>query len=255
MGRLIRAALDPHSPLSPAFARAAEEIAPAHRGEGDATSLAWLLRPREGLLTKDGQVAGYRSLLAIAPRLRRGLFVVVNSQQVDIDALGMALVDELLGAAPSIDPKVHARCLVPALPKTATPARVMFGDKIRLEGWEAPAQVRPGETAKVRLYFRSVARLKSDYRIFVHGDAPDRAAKRLHHDHFPCNDQDSTAAWRPGELIVDEVTISVPKSYPAPSFDVWLGFYRSNTRLSARSASVKIQQNRVLGPSIRIVKD
>jgi serine-type D-Ala-D-Ala carboxypeptidase/endopeptidase len=79
---------------------------------GDAAAMTELIAPRaattpegaehyglgirvrnDGVLWKDGQVSGHRSVIALVPREHRGIVVFVNSYKVDIIALAFRLLD------------------------------------------------------------------------------------------------------------------------------------------------------------------
>ncbi len=252
MSRFMLAALDPRSPLEAAFRLAAVPIA-AQTPEGEARSLAWTVLSREGLIHKDGQVAGYRSIMAIHPRTQRGVFVVVNSEQADIWKLAHGLIDLLIQPQPNVDEAAHRENVVNALPDNATRSDATFDDSIRLEGWSAPSTARAGESVQVKLYFRVLARVPRDWRVFIHGDVRDPAkAKRIHSDHFPGGDRDSTVAWNVGELVEDVVTLEIPADFRPEAFDVWLGFYRFQSRMRALSSTTEVRNDKALGPTIRV---
>jgi hypothetical protein len=253
LGRLLQAALDPKSPLADVFAKIERPEASAHPFEGDFTSLAGIVWPREGLFWKDGQVSGYRCVIALLPEARKGFFVVVNSERVDIEALGMALVDALLDPNTAIDAANHPDFVVGTVPNDAQRADVRFGESIRLEGWQAPERVVAGESAKVTFFYRCLAPVRRDWRMFVHGDAVVPAtAARIHLDHFPGGDHDSTAYWRAGEIVRDAFEVPVPRDFDASAFDLWVGFYRGNVRMTASGQANSVLANRARGPHILV---
>jgi D-alanyl-D-alanine-carboxypeptidase/D-alanyl-D-alanine-endopeptidase len=89
------AALDPRSPLAPAFARASEaqRAIDPRDPESRWIALGWELDRKRGALRKNGQVSGYRCELLIAPFAGRGLFLVVNSMRAPITRLSNELWD------------------------------------------------------------------------------------------------------------------------------------------------------------------
>ncbi len=118
--------------------------------------------------------------------------------------------------ARDVEAASHERLVVAQLPAGATRASIDFDNSIRLEGWEAPAQMRRGERARVVLYFRCLHAIEHDWRIFVHGDSLSNSeAPRIALDHFPGRDADSTRQWKEGELVRDECEISIPTDYSA----------------------------------------
>jgi CubicO group peptidase (beta-lactamase class C family) len=256
MGKLLRAVLDPSSPFATAFTQLARPIAPAHQGEGDFTGLGAIVWPREGLVWKDGQVAGYRCVFALLPERHRGFFAVVNSEAVDIEDIGMKLVDRLLDPSTSIPRTAHASFVAPAdTHPSATASGLVFANSIRFEGWDAPTTAHPGEHVRVVLYFRCIAPVPRDWRVFVHADASAPEKSRLHLDHFPGSETDSTAFWQPGELIRDTVEFVVPEKARFDALDLSLGFYRGNVRMEASDAAgARVARRVAAGPHIQVTR-
>jgi hypothetical protein len=254
MGKLLRAVLDPGSSFAPAFAHIARPISPAHRDAGDFTGLGVTVWPREGLVWKDGQVAGYRCVFAASRERHRGFFVIVNSESVDIADIGMEFVHRLLDPPMSISRTAHTRFVAPDDTRPAvTASGVVFAHAIRFEGWDAPSALRPGERARIVLYFRCIAPIPRDWRVFVHADAPAPERTRLHLDHFPGSETDSTAFWRPGELVRDTVELVVPENARFDTLDFSLGFYRGGVRMDASDATGEpIASRAAPGPHIQI---
>jgi hypothetical protein len=119
-------------------------------------------------------------------------------------------------------------------------------------GWQAPERVHTGQSAVVTFYFRTDAPITRDWRLFVHGDPspPTPSVPRIHLDHFPSADHDSTVFWRPGEIVQDEVALDVPSDYGAAAIDVWLGLYRGIVRMHASDAGAAVARDRAPGPHI-----
>lgn len=106
------------------------------------------------------------------------------------------------------------------LPATATPLELVFGDSLRLIGWE---QIEPSPTLpasvplanwRLALYWRADAPLLLDYTISVRpliagqtifeGDAP------LIQDHQPVWGVYPTSRWTPGAIVRDVYALDLP---------------------------------------------
>jgi CubicO group peptidase (beta-lactamase class C family) len=246
MARFVGGALDPSHPLAADFALAAQ----VHRRGRATVGLGWDVDERLGLLRKNGQVSGYRSELILDPSHRRGLFVVVNSEAVDIDSLAFDLADALFDPLPRGAREAHAASVVERVPEGATAAHAAFGDAITLEAWEAPATFRPGDRLEIVFYWRASAPIAHDWKVFVHGDA-DRGP-RLHADHFPAGS--TTRVWQPGTIVRDAFAIEVPADYGESSFAIFTGLYRFGTRMPARQNEVPIDDARAVGPTISLAR-
>ena len=120
--------------------------------------------------------------------------------------------------------------VIEAVPASAEPLSVRFGDEFELVGFEAPpGPWRPEDPTGFTLYWRTLKQPSKDYTLFVHlrdgrgniiagGDAPPMLRAR------------PTSQWRPGELIADYQPLGSPPMPLAPTtlqFEV--GFYDSAT--------------------------
>ena len=100
MGRFAAAALNPADALAPVFAEALKTQHLTDHPDGRWVAFGWERDPKRDVFRKNGQVAGYRADLVIQPARRRGMFVVVNSQQTNINQLSNALIEAVLSKGP-----------------------------------------------------------------------------------------------------------------------------------------------------------
>ena len=220
------------------------------RGDEWAT-LGWLLHARSGMLWKNGVVAGQRCKMGVVPARRQALFLIVNDDSVDVDGITADLAQALFRPTLDLDPAAHGRFVVGAVPPDTTRTDANFANTMQLVAWSAPARLRAGETGRIRLYFRSLAKTERDWKLFVHADNAG-TKRRFWADHFPGGGADSTAFWQPGEIILDEFALQVPSDADSGAVDVWLGFYHFGSRAPVVSAATRSEKNRVLGPRIAI---
>jgi 4-amino-4-deoxy-L-arabinose transferase-like glycosyltransferase len=142
------------------------------------------------------------------------------------------------------------------LPADVTTTDVNFDGKIRLLGWRAsPANVRPGQTAKVTFYYEAIAPIERDYEIFAHGDSPTSAGHRLNADHLPARGSLPTSGWQEGRIIEDEFEVHVPVNYPFESFFVWTGFFIGDDRLQLANSPPNGRDGRARGPLLFVSRD
>ena len=81
-----------------------------------------------------------------------------------------------------------------------------------------------GQPFEIVVYFRALAPLDRPWKVFVHVDSVRDRARHLA-DHEPLNGECPTAAWQPGDLLVDRVTTTIRDTLPAGSYAMWIGFY------------------------------
>jgi len=76
------------------------------------------------------------------------------------------------------------------------------------------SDVRPGGTLSVQCFYRVDASTARDYQFVLEAAVPPDHP-RLHHmrsEHFPVGGRYMTSEWRPGEIVRDRVTLSLPRA-------------------------------------------
>ncbi len=114
------------------------------------------------------------------------------------------------------------------------PVNVAFGPYIHLVGYDlTQADVLPGGTVDLTLYWLTVEALESEYSVFVHG-TDETELLQAQGDSDPGGGLQPTSTWPVGRVIVDKHRVFVPKSVYAPSqlrLDVGLYDYATGERL------------------------
>jgi hypothetical protein len=119
------------------------------------------------------------------------------------------------------------------VPPPSTPADLVFGDRMRLLGFDLACDPAPGE-CDLQLQWQGVRWMDRDYTVFVHllaadgafvtqGDAPPGGA------FFP------TSTWLPGDTVLDPHRLELPAELPPGEYTVVVGLYHrpSGDRLEA----------------------
>lgn len=129
-----------------------------------------------------------------------------------------------------------------AFPPIAHPGDAVFGEP-PLVAWRGyalnPDPPQPGAPLEVALFWQPLAVTETAYLVFVHlTDAQGQIAAQS--DGVPLNGLRMTTSWRPGEALVDRHTLWLPADLPPGRYDLWTGFYRSETfeRLPAAAEGV-----------------
>lgn len=103
------------------------------------------------------------------------------------------------------------------LPATSRPIQITYGQGIELLGYDLnQTTVAPGETLTFTLYWRTAARLKSNYSVYIHLRGPDGESLGQS-DTFPARGSYATSLWQPGEIIVDRQIVPVRWGIPTPT--------------------------------------
>jgi hypothetical protein len=126
--------------------------------------------------------------------------------------------------------------------ETIVPLNANLDDKVMLVSYSANKHnVKPGDSVAVTLYWKSLAKVTDDYKIFVHLDA---SKARKTYDHYAINGLYPTANWKVGEVLKDEFTIQVDQGFPPGPARLWVGMFdaaawrdrKENKRLSVKDA-------------------
>jgi hypothetical protein len=116
---------------------------------------------------------------------------------------------------------------------------VVFGDQIRLLGYdlECSAQSR---ACSLQLHWQAVAAMERDYTVFVHVvDASGEFATQ--DDHPPGDPFFPTSTWLPGEIVLDQHTLTPTGQTPPGEYTIVVGIYHqpSDERLPVADAAGK----------------
>ncbi|HFE67422.1 MAG TPA: hypothetical protein ENJ93_09185 [Chloroflexi bacterium] len=108
------------------------------------------------------------------------------------------------------------------LPEGIDPVSAVFGDVIRLEGYEME---QSGDQLDITLYWRTLADGRDDYMRFVHlVDTAVSSQPIIQDDNRPQNGTYPTGQWAKGEVVADKVTLDLTE-LPAGTYRVGVGFY------------------------------
>lgn len=139
----------------------------------------------------------------------------------DSNAQYLLLSNRLLAGEVDLNPLRRYVTSLPPQPRV--PLQVVFDERIELIGYDAPAEVARGDELVIRLYYRVLAPVSTNYKIFLHFDG---AGARWNGDHAPVGGKFQTSYWSPGTYITDEHRIPVGRMSQAPGYyQVFTGFW------------------------------
>jgi len=135
-----------------------------------------------------------------------------------------------------------------------------FAGKVELVGVTvAPGAVRPGDSARVLLYFKVLAPIPRDHLIFVHVEDPTGRMERFNVDHAPLAGARPTSTWKAGETLTDEFLLTVPEGTQTRMLNLWVGFWQADTDarlpLSEPAASRHDGHDRLLAVQLPVSYD
>lgn len=123
-------------------------------------------------------------------------------------------------------PQAPVRTAAPAL---AQPSGTRFGESIALIGYEVGApNVSAGGTLTITLAWEVRAPLATSYTAFNHLRTVDGTLV-AQHDGLPLQGLAPTTCWRPGQVLVDTVTITLPEALPPGPYTLVTGWYDYDT--------------------------
>lgn len=110
-----------------------------------------------------------------------------------------------------------ARLADEAVPASATPLEHTYAHRVRLLAYElAPARLQPGQSAALALYWQALRQLEGDAHVTIQAFAG-QDERVVHLNGPPLGGARPTRTWRPGEVIRDEWTVTLPPDLPAPA--------------------------------------
>lgn len=129
-----------------------------------------------------------------------------------------------------------ARLRIAGTPGLATVASVpnprdlRLGQSIHLVGFQAVAQVKPGASLPVRLYWRTPDKIKERYTVFVQLVGAQHNPKTngplwAGHDSEPLDGGYPATQWFVNTTIADTHVLAIPPETPPGEYELWAGMY------------------------------
>jgi hypothetical protein len=109
-----------------------------------------------------------------------------------------------------------------SLPNDLTPLSALFGETIRLHGYQID---QTGTDLRLTLYWEAVNSDMLDYTRFVHLFNPETETVVAQNDGQPRSNSYSTSQWTAGEIVADTITFDLA-DVPGGSYQIGVGFYR-----------------------------
>ncbi len=143
------------------------------------------------------------------------------------------------------------------LPEMQREVGARFGDHpggtIELAGYDLAQE---GDTVKLTLYWQALAAPEHHYKFFVHVADPGTGMPATQVDAMPRGSTYPTGMWAPGEVVSDEIVLSLV-DVPPGQYDLAIGWYDPDDpsqRLTAQDAAGNpLPNNRLVLPdSVRI---
>jgi 4-amino-4-deoxy-L-arabinose transferase-like glycosyltransferase len=105
-----------------------------------------------------------------------------------------------------------------------------IGQSIRLAGFYAPTQVKPGGQLPVKLHWRTPDKIKERYTVFVQLVGAQHNPRTngplwAGHDSEPLDGGYPTTQWFVDTTIADTHTLTVPPDAPPGEYELWVGMY------------------------------
>ena len=157
-------------------------------------------------------------------------------------------------ARKTVNKKNVADFILKAPPKPNNVVNATLNDSIRILGADLPRQpLQKGDDLSLTFYFETLKEMNRDWTVFVHIDAQGNRF-RIHGDHPPAKGRLQTSMWAKGQLIRDDLQISVPLDAVPGSYQVILGFYIGDERMrfSGGDSKVHAGENNVIVGSITV---
>jgi hypothetical protein len=108
--------------------------------------------------------------------------------------------------------------------------------------------VSPGRTYHMKIYYRVIAPVTTEWEGFIHIDGYHR---RHNGDHKPMNGKYPMSLWLPGDLLVDDHEFKLEPNFTPGTYEVYFGLFVGDTRLKVKSGPSD-GDNRIDGGPLRV---
>jgi 4-amino-4-deoxy-L-arabinose transferase-like glycosyltransferase len=109
------------------------------------------------------------------------------------------------------------------------------------------AYIVPARKYRIRLYYKVLAPVKTEWETFVHIEGQNR---RFNADHKTLGGKYGLALWQPGDYIVDEHEFSLEPNFAPGEYVVRYGLFSGDTRLKVTTG--QHEDNRIFGGNITV---
>jgi hypothetical protein len=126
---------------------------------------------------------------------------------------------------------VEARTHVFEAPALTNKLNIDFEDAVRLLGFELTGlspQLQPGQEVRLKLQWQALREMHESYKIFLHlTDVRGQIVSQV--DTLPQQGAAPTSGWVAGEIIQDELVLTIPPEMPSASYRLVIGLYDEKT--------------------------
>lgn len=150
------------------------------------------------------------------------------------------------------DRKLLERNLLKSSPTPKIKVDGELGDKVVYLGLDAPAEAQVGRPLKLVHYWRVKNPVGEDWKLFVHLVGV-KKAEYANADHVPIKGRYPVDQWKAGDIIRDEHTVTVPRSWKAEWVEIYVGLWRGDVRLPVVKGD-NDGENRLLAARIPLVQ-
>ncbi len=134
------------------------------------------------------------------------------------------------------------------MPPVGNRAEIKFDSLFQLEGYEI-SDLKPGESAQIKLCWRALEEIPDSYKIFIHL-VNQEGAIVSQVDAVPCYGECPTTGWLPGEYICTAFALPTPADLPEGNYALVSGAYDS---LREERLPLYDGTNRYVGDGFRVV--
>lgn len=145
--------------------------------------------------------------------------------------------------------------ILPTVPSPSHPLDVELEGKLKVVGFDVLSAdgrvvdyVTTSKEYTMRFYYVVNAKVGRDWEGFVHIDGQ---RKRYNGDHKLCGGKYPPSAWLPGDVIVDELKITLEPNFTAGDYEVFFGLWQGDSRMKVQSGPSD-GDNRIKGGKIRV---
>lgn len=147
--------------------------------------------------------------------------------------------------------------LLDEAPQPEHPIGVEFADQIELIGVDIDGTFAPGEEIELVWYWRALADVERDWKIFVHLDSEEHRF-RQNLDHFPLestmNEAYRTYHLQEGHILADAQSFTLRDDYPTGEALFHVGLFHGERRASISNDGPTSGADRAQGPTVQIVE-